>query len=156
MLPIAPVNSPVWNMTSEVHDNFVEQIGWPDLVAEVSEIYAGLPAEQKAATGILTGNYGEAGAINLYGASYRLPTAISGNNSYWMRGYGVPAPQVVIVVGFSRQRVEQIFTECTLSGNITNRYGVENEETRFHPDIFICRDARLPWPELWNELQSFG
>ena len=65
MLPIAPVNSPVWNMTSEVHDNFVEQIGWPDLVAKVSDIYAGLPAEEKAATGILTGNYGEAGAIKL-------------------------------------------------------------------------------------------
>jgi hypothetical protein len=42
--------------------------------------------------GILAGNYGEAGAINLYGPAYDLPEAISGINSYWLRGYGDPPP----------------------------------------------------------------
>jgi hypothetical protein len=42
--------------------------------------------------GILAGNYGEAGAINLYGPAYGLPEAMSGINSYWLCGYGDPPP----------------------------------------------------------------
>jgi 4-amino-4-deoxy-L-arabinose transferase-like glycosyltransferase len=43
MLPVAPVNSGLWNLTSAVHDNFVEEIGWPELVETVAGIYAALP-----------------------------------------------------------------------------------------------------------------
>ncbi|MCB9419070.1 MAG: glycosyltransferase family 39 protein [Ardenticatenaceae bacterium] len=156
MLPIAPVNSAMWQMTSQVHDNFVEQIGWPELVATVANIYTDLPAEEQAVAGILTGNYGEAGAINLYSPAYGLPEVISGINSYWLRGYGNPPPQVLIVVGFSQAAAERYFIACDLAGQVSNRYGVENEETRFHPDIFVCRGLRQPWPELWPDLQSFG
>jgi hypothetical protein len=52
---------------------------------------------------ILGTNYGEAGAINLYGPQYGLPQAISGVNSFWVRGYGDPEPQTVIVIGLSQQ-----------------------------------------------------
>ena len=156
MLPIAPVNSALWNITSEVHDNFVEQIGWPELVSTVADIYAALPENEKPLAGILAGNYGEAGAINLYGSTYDLPEAISGVNSYWLRGYGSPPPQVLIVVGFSRELAERFFTTCDLAGQITNQYAVENEETKFHPEIFICRGQRNTWPEIWKGLQSFG
>lgn len=156
MLPIAPVNSAAWDVTRQVHDNFVEQIGWPELVATVADTYAALPADEKPLTGILAGNYGEAGAINLYGPAYGLPQAISGINSYWLRGYGDPPPHVLIVIGFSRETAEQFFTTCDLAGHLTNSYGVENEETRFHPDIFVCRELRQTWPEFWQGFQSFG
>jgi 4-amino-4-deoxy-L-arabinose transferase-like glycosyltransferase len=53
MLPIAPVGSGLWNVTSVVHDNFVEQIGWLELVESVAGIYAALPAEQRARTAVL-------------------------------------------------------------------------------------------------------
>jgi hypothetical protein len=35
-------------MTSQVQDNFVEQIGWPNLVATVADIYTALPDEERA------------------------------------------------------------------------------------------------------------
>jgi 4-amino-4-deoxy-L-arabinose transferase-like glycosyltransferase len=151
-LPIAPVNSGSWQLTSRIHDLFVEQIGWPELVETVADIYAALPDEDKRQTGILTGNYGEAGAINLYGPAYGLPEAISGVNSYWLRGYGDPAPQVLIVLDWHRT---SMFARCEVAGVVTNRYGVRNEETR-HPTIFVCRRPRQPWPDLWDSLKSFG
>jgi hypothetical protein len=156
MLPIAPVNSALWDLTSQVHDNFAEQIGWPELVATVADIYNDLPAGEKPQAGILAGNYGEAGAINLYGPAEGLPEAISGINSYWLRGYGDPPPQILIVLGFSREEAERFFATCDLAGQVTNPYGVENEETRFHPDIFICRDLRQSWPEFWRDFHYFG
>lgn len=156
MLPVAPINSAIWDMTSQVHDNFVEQIGWPELVTTVADVYTTLPPDDKPLAGILAGNYGEAGAINLYGPDYGLPEAISGINSYWLRGYGDPPPQVLIVMGFSRETAERIFTTCDVAGRVTNPYNVENEETRFHPDIFVCRGLRMTWPEFWEQVKVFG
>jgi 4-amino-4-deoxy-L-arabinose transferase-like glycosyltransferase len=155
-LPIAPVNSQVWDAVSEINGELKEQIGWPELVETVADIYAALPDEDKLQTGILTGNYGEAGAINLYGPGYGLPRAISGVNSYWIRGYGDPPPQILIVIGLDPGIVCTEFESCQTVGRITNRYGVLNEETEQHPQILLCRAARSPWPELWERLRSFG
>lgn len=156
MLPVAPVNSPLWDLSSQIHDNFVEEIGWPELVETVAGIHASLPAGEQARAGILTANYGEAGAVNLYGPRYGLPQAISGINSYWLRGYGQPPPETLILVGFSARTAGELFAACAPAGRVTNRYGVENEETRFNPEIFVCREPRRPWPELWQSLRSFG
>jgi 4-amino-4-deoxy-L-arabinose transferase-like glycosyltransferase len=150
-LPIAPVNSRLWNVTSSVNDNFVEEIGWPDLVETVASIYAGLPA---TTTGILAGNYGEAGAIDLYGPAYELPQAISGADSYWYRGYPDPPPEKLIVLGYAAGELSRLFATCDLAGQVTNRYGVKNEETA-HPQIFVCSDPRQPWPNLWQTLRRF-
>lgn len=156
VLPVAPVNSDVWKLSSRLHDNFVEEIGWQELTQTVASIRAALPPEDKLGAGVLAGNYGEAGAINLYGTVYGLPEAISGINSYRLRGYGNPPPRTLIVLGFSRDTVEQLFGTCTLAGRLTNRFGVANEETRGHPDVFICRVPSDAWPRLWDRLPRFA
>jgi hypothetical protein len=159
LLPIAPVNSSMWSVVAKVNGDMREEIGWPELVGTVAEIRESVPAEDRAHLGVLTGNYGEAGAINLFGPAYGLPTAISGVNSYWLRSYGYPPPQTLIVLGLSSARsnfLDQNFESCKLAGHITNRFGVMNEETVFHPDIFVCRNLRQPWPEFWKHLKSYG
>lgn len=155
-LPIAPLNSAWWQVASTIQGEYREEIGWPELVETLAQIRDSLPADDRARMGILAGNYGEAGAINLYGARHGLPQAISGVNSFWRRGYGNPPPETLIVVGLSRQFVEENFTKCELAGHPWNFYGVENEETREHPDIFVCRGLRQSWPEFWKNFQYFG
>lgn len=123
---------------------------------EVARIYATLPPDERAFTGIYCANYGEAGAIDLYGAAYGLPPAISGINSYWSRGPGNPPPKTLIVLGGRRERPQTRFTSVELAGHTRNSYRIENEETRAHPDIFLCRALRRPWSELWPQLRSFG
>ena len=156
VLPLAPVHSAVWNRFTGRNDDMVEEIGWPELVAEVARIRDTLTPKDRARLGILAGNYGEAGAINLYGPALGLPRAISGVNSYWAQGYGDPPPDVLIVVGINRLFLEKHFAACTLAGHVTNRYGVRNEETRQHPDIFVCRGLREPWPDFWKKFRYFG
>jgi hypothetical protein len=154
VLPIAPVNS-TW-FTRADNGDFREEIGWPELVAEVARIRDTLPAGGKEKAGILAANYGEAGAVDLYGAAWGLPKAISGVNSYWSRGYGNPPPETFIVLGLSSGDVQRIFESCELSGHVTNPYGIKNEETLDHPDIFVCRRVRKPWPEIWTKFRHFG
>lgn len=155
-LPIAPVNSPGWAFSRRMHDDFAEQIGWPELVGEVARIYRALPADERAHAGILAFNYGEAGAVDLYGPALGLPQVISGVNSYWYRGYGDPPPTTVIVLGADEQGIARAPASCVRAGHSTNRYGVRNEETREHPWIFVCRDLHTPWPQLWKHVRSFG
>lgn len=154
-LPIAPINSPLWNVTSEVHDIFTEQIGWHEMIQTVAGIYANLPEEDKLQAGILTGENDEAAALNLYGGEYDLPEAISGSDTFWIRGYGNLPPDPVIAIGFTRVDADSLFEQCTLAGTITNPYGVEND-LRNPPNIFLCRTPRFPWDELWNKLKHFS
>jgi hypothetical protein len=62
----------------------------------------------------------------------------------------------MIVLGQSREYVEKTLTSCRVAGHITNSYGVRNEESEDHPDIFVCGAPRMPWPEFWNQYQGFG
>ncbi|MDE2156141.1 MAG: glycosyltransferase family 39 protein [Xanthomonadaceae bacterium] len=155
-LPLAPVNSVGWRISRAVQDDFAEQIGWRQLVARVASIYHALPAGERAQTGVLAGNYGEAGAIDLYGPALGLPAAISGVNSWWYRGYGNPPPTTLIVLGADPKAIRKAPADCTPAGRISNRQGVQNEETRYHPEIFVCRHLRIPWRRLWPKLRSFG
>lgn len=149
-LPLAPVNSGWWKVTTSLNSEPREEIGWPELVQTVASIRDSLPASEKARLGILAGNYGEAGAINLLGPAYGLPHAISGIDSYWLRGYWDQPPETLIVLGLRRMEMEQIFESCQLAGHSSNHFDIQNEETRDHPEIFICRKLRQPWPEFWN------
>jgi MFS family permease len=156
VMPIAPFGSSLWRLTSKLHDQFREQIGWTDLAENVARIYNGLPAEERARTGILTGNYGEGGALNLYGPAKGLPFAMTGTNSFWYRGYDRREPRTVILVGFDPDEARRDFASCRVVAKNTNAYGVENEESRDHPDILLCRELKWPWPEFWARFQRYG
>jgi Dolichyl-phosphate-mannose-protein mannosyltransferase len=156
-LPIARLNSGWWRTADYMNGgNFNMQIGWPDLVETVAKIRDSLPAQERPRLGILVGDEGEAGAVNLYGPAYGLPRAISGMNSNWLRGYGDPPPQTVIVVGEDRDFVEQNFASCELAGHLTNRYGIENASIAGYADVFVCRNLREPWPTFWEHFRSYG
>ena len=156
-LPVAPLNSAWWHVADHMNGgNFNMQIGWPDLVETVAKIRDSLPSQDRARLGILAGDEGETGAVNLYGPAYGLPRAISGMNSNWLRGYGDPPPQTVIVVGLHRDTVERNFESCELAGRLTNRYGIVNATIDGYADVFVCRNLRQPWPEFWAHFRYYG
>ncbi len=155
-LPSAPVNSARWKFAAKNNGDLVEELGWPELTQTVAGIRDLLPAQERARLGILAGNYGEAGAINLYGPNYHLPRAISGINSFWGRGYGDPPPETLIVIGLSQRFLDNNFTDCKVAGHTPNPYGIENEETHDHPDIYVCRGMKQNWPDFWSDFQYYG
>jgi hypothetical protein len=155
-IPPASVNSALWKFASKNNGDLLEELGWPELTQAVAQIRDSLPEPDRAHLGILAGNYGEAGALNLYGPQYRLPTAISGINSFWQRGYGDPPPETLIVVGISHGFLERNFASCELAGHMPNPHGIKNEETSDHPDIYVCRGLRQSWPEFWKDFQYYG
>lgn len=155
-VPLAPIGSRVWRVTATMHDQFREELGWPELAQTVARVYDSLPPEERAHTGILTGNYGEGGALNLYGPALGLPHAMSLTNSFWYRGYDPRLPQTVILTGFDLDEAEKVFASCVVAAKNTNSYNVENEESRDHPDILLCRELKMPWPVYWSRFRRYG
>jgi Dolichyl-phosphate-mannose-protein mannosyltransferase len=155
-VPIAPVDSGWARRAFNVNEDFREEIGWSELVQTLAQIRDSLDPAEHSRLAILAGNYGEAGAINLYGKAYGLPEAVCGTNSFWARGYGDPPPETLIVIGFTREFGDRYFESCEVAGRIRNKHGVANEETTDHPDILLCRHLRESWPEFWKKFRRYG
>jgi Dolichyl-phosphate-mannose-protein mannosyltransferase len=155
IVPLA-TSGPLRDFALKNNGDLREEIGWDELVHEVAGIRDSLPAEQRASLGITVGNYGEYGAIEMLGPAYNLPHPIGTNNSEYLRGYPVPPPATIIVLGLSKEQADSIFTGCRLAGHNGNAEGIQNEESLYHPDIFVCGPPHLPWEVLWKDHQDFG
>ncbi len=157
LLPVLPIDSPPWKTISEINDTFPEMIGWEDLVATIGRIYQDLPAQERANTAILAGNYGEAGAVNFYGSAIGLPQAISPVNTYYYWSQGRLKADTYIVLGYSQRglsNLQAIFGEVKQVATVTNRYGVKNEESYYN--IYVCRKPKTPLEELWPSLKRYS
>ena len=154
-LPVAPLGSAWWDMVSKSNTELKSEVGWPELVQQVSTVYNTLPEAERAHAAILAASSGEIGAIDLYGPAYNLPHVISGFDSYWQYGYGNPPPQTLLVIGFPTSFLK-IFQDCAFIAPITTPFNIQNDETRDHRSIYICHNMRHPWPDFWQHFQYFG
>jgi Dolichyl-phosphate-mannose-protein mannosyltransferase len=154
-VPLAS-SGPLRDFALKHSEDLREEIGWDELVKSVATVRDSLPADQQANVGILAGNYGEQGAIELFGPAYHLPPPISMTNSAWLRGYPTPQPTTIIVIGSSLEWADHNFTGCHVAAHIPYSSGVKNEESEYHNDILLCGPPRQPWPVFWNDHERFG
>ena len=105
---------------------------------------------------IFTGDYGAAGAVDLYGKRYGLPHAISGHNSYWWWGpSGAADGATTIAVNLPRS-LSRDDLRAGRPGRIpsTRGHGIWTEE-RGDP-IWICRHQKLTWAQAWPAAGTTG
>lgn len=155
ILPIAS-SGPLRSFALSRNGDLREEIGWGELVRTVAQIRDTIPLNEQAHLGITTANYGEYGAIEILGSAYSLPLPIGTTNSEWLRGYPDPSPTTLIVLGLTRRQADSIFNGCRWAGRNGNSEGIKNEESQYHPDIFVCGPPRKPWSVVWKEHQDFG
>jgi Dolichyl-phosphate-mannose-protein mannosyltransferase len=155
ILPIAP-DGPLRQFALKNNGDLREEIGWDLMLRSLAQVRDSLPAQQQTNLGIVVGNYGENGAIEILGPAYHLPMPISGTNSGWLRSYPQSEPTTVIVIGVSDSDRESAFTACRLAARIPYPQDLNNEESNDHSEIYVCGPPRLPWPELWKKALSFG
>jgi hypothetical protein len=155
-LPVRHPGSFGWNWQMKNNQDLADEIGWPEFVAQVAAVRDTLSPEERSHLAVLADNYGEAGALSLYGPLYGLPTPISPVNSFHDRGYGPFSPETVIIVGGNLQDQQLNFEQCSVSAKVVIPYNVKNEESLYHPEILVCHHLRHPWPNVWSKAQRFG
>ena len=150
-LPVLPEAAMARSSLPALRKDFADTVGWHDLVSQVAAVYRSLPADERAQAVIITDNYGEAGAINTYGAAAGLPTAYSGQLTYWY--WKPPRLDVVVAVGIDPSFLSTLYATCTQVGTITNSYGLRNEE--YGKPLDVCTGPKLGLDDLWSRLRAF-
>ena len=130
---------------------FADQFGWEDMAAEVGRFYRTLPPDVQARTAIFGQNYGQAGAIDLFGPKYGLPPAISGHQNYYYWGPRGYTGESMIVMGDRQDRLESKFASVEKVGHVAHPYAMPYE----HIDIFYCRGMKWPLAEVWPKIKNW-
>jgi 4-amino-4-deoxy-L-arabinose transferase-like glycosyltransferase len=131
---------------------FADRFGWEGVTKTVASAYEGLPPKERSEACVLTGNYGEAGAIDFFGAKYSLPKAISGHNSYYLWGPRGCSGQTVVSVGVPRKQLEGEFGRIERAGTVRCRYCMPDENNL---PVYVSRNPKLPFEEAWPRFEHY-
>jgi hypothetical protein len=136
----------------QLPQNFADRFGWENLVATIAGAYEGLRPEERESACILTGNYGEAGAVDFFGPEYGLPGAISGHNSYFIWGPRGCSGEVVISVGVPSETLRGVFGEVRQVDTVRCRYCMPDEDNL---PVYVCREPKLSFEEAWPRFEHY-
>lgn len=130
---------------------FADQFGWEEMVATVARAYSSLPADVRTKTAIFGQNYGEAGAIDLFGPKYGLPKAISGHQNYFFWGPRSYTGGSMLVLNDRKAVLQKLFDQVEEVATVYHPYSMPYE----HYDVFYCRGLKQPLQELWPKLKNW-
>ncbi len=130
---------------------YADMTGWPELAQTVHYSYLTLTPPERKDTAIYAHNFGEASAIDFFGARYRLPPALSGNNNYWIWGTHGYSGKIVIDVNGPEllPHYRSVRRVATFHNPLAMPY--ENDLP-----IWILRDPRAPLSALWPSLRNYS
>jgi 4-amino-4-deoxy-L-arabinose transferase-like glycosyltransferase len=137
----------------ELPQYYADQFGWPEIAKALGEAYQALPPEDRAHAVVFAWNYGDAAAADVLGASWSLPPAISGHESYWLWGPRSADGSVVLVYGGPREWYLPVCGSVEPVGYVDNPYGMPEESGQ---TVWLCRDVREPFEKAWPKLRHFG
>ena len=132
-----------------------DRIGWEEKFKLVLHAYQSLPDEDKKAAVVAAGNYGQAGALELFGKDYDFPPVVSAHNNYYLWSKERLKGNVLLQLGNERDynglkarfNVVEIFP-----GEYKNRYVSDHENTL---RVFICRQAKMPYIEMLEQSKNY-
>jgi hypothetical protein len=130
---------------------FADQFGWQEMAAAVAGVFNSLPPEVRAKTCIFGQNYGQAGAVDLFGPRYGLPRAISGHQSYFLWGpHGCTGESVIVMAG-RQQSLEREYAAVRKAAHVEHPYSMPYE----HFDVFYCQGLKQPVSEVWPRVKAW-
>ncbi|MGC2615219.1 MAG: glycosyltransferase family 39 protein [Terracidiphilus sp.] len=130
---------------------YASQFGWEEMVATVAEVYNGLPPDVRPKTAIFAQNFGQAGAIDLFGPKYGLPKAISGHQNYFLWGPRDYTGESVIVMQGRQDQLEQVYASVEWRAHVSHPYSMPRE----HFDVYYCRGLKGSLKQMWPTVKNW-
>jgi uncharacterized membrane protein len=137
-----------------VQPMFADEFGWDAMTQTVAAAYHALPPAQRADTGVFADGYAYAGALNFYGPRYGLPTAISGNNSYYLWGPGNISGASLLAVGATDYPLYQklfVSVQQVAVFHDTYRWMIEGPLP-----VYLCTRPRVSLDKMWLAFKRYG
>jgi hypothetical protein len=139
--------------TAALPQLFADQFGWEEMVASVARAYHQLPPEDREKVGIFCQNYGQAGAIDLFGSKHGLPASISGHQNYFLWGPRNYTGELLLVLDWPGGKEPEQFDSVEDLGPVASSPWAMPGEQRVH--IYLCRGLKTTLPELWPAVKNW-
>lgn len=130
---------------------FSDQFGWRELERQVAGLYRALPPDERTRTAILTRNYGQAAALDFYGAGDALPPVVSGHNQYFLWGPPGNGATTIILIGQSPDRRRPECATLDTVPRTPNPYTMPYEKW----PILVCHGIRRDLREVWPRFKFY-
>ncbi|HJQ31818.1 MAG TPA: glycosyltransferase family 39 protein [Pyrinomonadaceae bacterium] len=138
---------------AELPQHYADMFGWEEMTRAVASVYNSLPPDERGRCAVFARNYGEAGAIDFFGARYGLPKAIGKHQNYFLWGPRDYTGECVITVGERETDVRKSFDEVELAATITHPYAIPHENNL---PVYVCRKPKRPLKEIWPEVKCYS
>ena len=150
-LGILPESAEI-NRVGVLPQYYADMFGWRELAAAVGTAFQALPPEDRARAVFIGRNYGEAAAIDFYGAPWHLPPAISGHNNYFLWGPDGHDGSVVLRVGSTRDTLLESYGSVEAVGRIEHPYAMPYESGI---TLWLCRDRKISLTTDWSGFKHY-
>ncbi len=139
--------------TAALPQLFADQFGWEEMVGSVARAYKNLSPDEQKRVGIFCQNYGQAGAIDFFGAKYELPSALCGHQNYFYWGPHDYTGELLLVLDTPGGREPEQFCSVEDLGTVDSSPWAMPWEQRTH--IYLCRDLKGSLRELWPKVKNW-
>lgn len=148
---LRPRPSEVESLGAPLTQIFSDELGWRKLEQQVAAVYWSLPPSERAHAAILTADYGEAAAIDVYGRADRLPPALSGQLQYYLWGTHGYDGSVIIRVNGNPNHWRWLCRDSEIAGRFGAPYVMPYE----NGPIILCHGLLRPLPEVWHMFKRY-
>ena len=153
-LPLLPAAALARFPVQKINYDLGEEIGWPSEVEVLASVWRSLPSSEREHATLLTGNYGEAGAVDRYGASFGLPHVYSGANNYWLWGPPPVTDTTAVAIDVDPALLRQEFKHVAQVATYHNGLGVSDDEEG--ATIYVATGLRSSWATAWPAFKNFS
>jgi tetratricopeptide (TPR) repeat protein len=132
---------------NQLPQHIADRFGWEEMVDQIAAVYDSVQADNTEEVGLLTENWGQAGALHLLGKKYNLPEPVSLHGWYYyqtllrsdiMNNY--------ISIGLPQDGLQTIFKEVIPCGTYTHRYCMPYENNK---PIYLCKKPKVDLKQYW-------
>jgi len=117
------------------------------MVDQIGSVYNNVRSEINKDVGILTNNWGQAGALHLFGRKYNLPEPVSLHGWYYFESLRThEIKDNYISIGLPRDGLQTIFEDVIPLGIYTHPYCMPYENNK---PIFLCKKPKFDLKQYW-------
>jgi 4-amino-4-deoxy-L-arabinose transferase-like glycosyltransferase len=131
--------------------DYADMLGWKAQAEAVARVYHALPDGERSKAIVVADNYGEAGALDLYGPALGLPPVISSAGTYWYFGPGTLPGEVAVVLGEEPEGLHRFADSVVVAAEITNHWAVHEE---MDVKVLVARRPRTTVQAVWPSLEG--
>lgn len=131
--------------------DYADMIGWREQAETVAGVWRSLPLAERERALLFAGNYGEAGALDLYGPQLGLPEPVSNVSTFHRWGLHGRSGEVAVVIGVDREDLQEFYATVVPADTIRHPWAIWYET---EVPVWVAREPTRSLRDAWGEIKE--